>query len=278
MFGMRRALFSSEAGLGTAPIAHAAVKTSEPVTEGVVAGLEPLIDTLFVCTITGLVILCSGLWNRGPSLQFDRPPSIVKVAPGQWAPQQVVIQGTKQLKAGAPVFMVLTTPEGRVRSYGTLETAPEIASDALRVTFGVVASITRPDVAEKGLFADYRGATLVAKSFDSVHDGFGRWLVTIAVWVFSLSTLISYGYYAEQAVVYLGGSQHLLALRVLWCAAAALACAGWLKTSGQLDAISTVGMGFMYAINVPMMLFLSARAMRAWHDYFRRRAIALGQT
>ncbi len=277
MFGMKRALFSSESGLGTAPIAHSAVKTPEPVTEGVVAGLEPFIDTIFVCTVTGLVILCTGLWNRGPALHFDVPPAIVQVSEGHWQPQPVVLKGSDQLKAGAPVFMMLTTTAGRVRSYGTLEAAPEVAADALKVDWQPITSATRPDIAVKGLFADYRGATLVAKSFDSAHPGLGRWLITIAVWVFSLSTLISYGYYAEQAVIFLGGAAHILPLRILWCAAAALACAGWLNTSAQLDSISSIGMGFMFAINLPMMLFLGARAMRAWHDYFRRRALKLAQ-
>jgi len=275
MFGMRRALFSSESGLGTAPIAHSAVKTPEPVTEGVVGGLEPFIDTLFVCTVTGLVILCTGLWNRPPALRFDVPPAIIEVSPGHWQPQPLVIHDSDQFKVGAPVFVVLQTPQGRVRSYGTVEAASDAGRDVLKVNWRPTVSATRPDVAEQGLFADYRGATLVAKSFDATQPGLGRWLITIAVWVFSLSTLISYGYYAEQAVIFLGGAKHILALRLLWCAAAALACAGWLKTSEQLDAISTVGMGFMYAINLPMMLLLGHRAMWAWHDYFRRRALKL---
>src|SRR5688572_10831888 len=86
MFGMKRALFSSESGLGTAPIAHSAVKTPEPVTEGVVAGLEPFIDTIFVCTVTGLVILTTGVWNRGPTGSWDSPPAFVESAAGQWEP------------------------------------------------------------------------------------------------------------------------------------------------------------------------------------------------
>ena len=273
-FGLKRALFSSESGLGTAPIAHAAVKTPEPVTEGVVAGLEPFIDTIFVCTVTGLVILCTGLWNRPPTLRFDPAPAIEKHADGLWAPERVVFKGTDLLAVGAPVFMVLETPQGRVRSYGTVESAPEVAADARRVEFKPVSSASRPQLAEQGLFADYRGATLVAKSFDAIHDGLGRWLITVAVWVFSLSTLISYGYYAEQAVIFLGGAKHILPLRISWCFAAAAACFGWLTTSEQLDAISTIGMGFMYAINLPVMLFLGHRAMRAWHDYFRRRKLA----
>lgn len=276
MFGMRRALFSSESGLGTAPIAHAAVKTPEPVTEGVVAGLEPFIDTIFVCTVTGLVILCTGLWNRPPTLRWDTPPAIVKTSEGHWAPQPVVLRAAPDLKAGDPVFVMLHTPEGRTRVYGSLRAAPEFAPDALQALWTPIPADSRPDWAEPGLFADYRGATLVAKGFDSVHEGLGRWLITIAVWVFALSTLISYGYYGEQAVIFLGGERHLLAYRLLWCAAAALACFGWLKTSEQLDAISTIGMGFMYAINLPMMLYLGPRAMRAWHDYFARRRAARG--
>ena len=58
--GMRRAIYSTEAGLGTSSMAHAAAKTSEPVSEGLVGMMEPLIDTVIVCTITALVIIISG--------------------------------------------------------------------------------------------------------------------------------------------------------------------------------------------------------------------------
>ncbi len=62
--GVRRAAFSNEAGLGSAPIAHAAATTDEPVREGVVALLEPFIDTVVICTMTALVILVSGAWTQ----------------------------------------------------------------------------------------------------------------------------------------------------------------------------------------------------------------------
>ncbi len=61
--GMRRATFSNEAGIGSAPIAHSAVKTSEPATEGLVSLLEPFIDTVVVCTITALVIVITGVYT-----------------------------------------------------------------------------------------------------------------------------------------------------------------------------------------------------------------------
>ncbi len=64
-WGMKRGLFSNEAGQGSAPIAHAAAKTRYSVREGVVAMLGPLIDTIIVCSVTGLVIVVTGAWQNG---------------------------------------------------------------------------------------------------------------------------------------------------------------------------------------------------------------------
>jgi AGCS family alanine or glycine:cation symporter len=61
--GFRRAAFSNEAGCGSASIAHSAARTNEPVREGMVALLEPFVDTMIVCTMTGLVIVVTGAWN-----------------------------------------------------------------------------------------------------------------------------------------------------------------------------------------------------------------------
>jgi len=61
--GITRAAFSSEAGLGSSSIAHAAAKTNEPVREGLVAMLEPFIDTIVICLMTALVVIISGVWN-----------------------------------------------------------------------------------------------------------------------------------------------------------------------------------------------------------------------
>ncbi|KAF0190573.1 MAG: alanine or glycine:cation symporter AGCS family [Gammaproteobacteria bacterium] len=64
-FGVARGVFSNEAGLGSAPIAHAAATTDSPVQQGVVAMLGTFIDTIIVCSITGLVIVISGVWTNG---------------------------------------------------------------------------------------------------------------------------------------------------------------------------------------------------------------------
>jgi AGCS family alanine or glycine:cation symporter len=72
LHGIKRGAFSNEAGIGTAPMAHGAAKTDEPVREGLVAMLGPAIDTLIVCTLTALAILVTGVWettsNNGVSL------------------------------------------------------------------------------------------------------------------------------------------------------------------------------------------------------------------
>ncbi len=66
-FGVARGVFSNEAGLGSAPIAHAAAQTHDPVRQGLIAMLGTFIDTIIICSITGLVIITSGLWTSGES-------------------------------------------------------------------------------------------------------------------------------------------------------------------------------------------------------------------
>jgi len=66
-FGVARGVFSNEAGLGSAPIAHAAAKTNNPVQQGIIAMLGTFIDTIIICTITALVIITSGAWTSGAS-------------------------------------------------------------------------------------------------------------------------------------------------------------------------------------------------------------------
>jgi len=268
IFGMKRALFSSESGLGSAPIAHSAVRTPEPVTEGVVAGLEPFIDTLVVCTMTALVILISGVWNRGPAATFEQPPAIIEVAPGQWAPQTLATTdfGT-ELSAGDQVFVIVSDADGaRSKLFGNVTGA----GDARDVSWRPLAAATAPVVVETGLFADYPGSTLTAKAFDSAQPGLGRWMVTITVWLFAISTMITWSYYGEQGIVYLVGSRWVMPYRLIWCVLIFVTCLGFIRTDAELDTVSTVALGFMLAINLPTMLILGSKAMSAYHDYFRR--------
>lgn len=234
MFGMKRALFSSEAGLGTAPIAHSAVKTPEPVTEGVVAGLEPFIDTLVVCAITALVILSSGVWNRGPAGIWPVPPAMAQVQPGEWEPavRELPTQSTETFRPGDPVFVMLEIDGARARLYGTVA----VLENGIGIEWQHYLGVSTPVLVEPGLFADYRGSTLAAKAFDSAHAGLGKWMVTVAVWLFALSTIISYGYYGEQGMRYFGaGDRGVMVYRLLWCAIVAVSCLGFIHTSKELE-------------------------------------------
>jgi AGCS family alanine or glycine:cation symporter len=72
ILGFRRAVFSNEAGIGSAPIAHSAVKTSNPTTEGLVSLLEPFVDTVVICTLTALVIITTGVYTSGQGIEGAR--------------------------------------------------------------------------------------------------------------------------------------------------------------------------------------------------------------
>jgi AGCS family alanine or glycine:cation symporter len=78
VWGIKRGLFSNEAGQGSAPIAHAAAKTDEPVREGTVAMMGPYIDTITICTLTGLAIVVTGVWDAvdagGKALSLNGAP------------------------------------------------------------------------------------------------------------------------------------------------------------------------------------------------------------
>jgi alanine or glycine:cation symporter, AGCS family len=269
IFGMKRALFSSESGIGSAPIAHSAVRTREPVTEGVVAGLEPFIDTLVVCTMTALVILITGVWNRPALVNWETPPALIEVGTQRWAPTATELPAAADpsLVAGDQVFIVVENADGvRGKLFGNVSGS----GAQRRIEWRAHDAAQAPRVIESGIFADYPGSTLTAKAFDSVHAGLGQWMVSFAVWAFAISTMITWSYYGEQGVIYLAGSRWVTPFRLLWCVLIVITCLGFIRTDAEVDTISTVALGFMLTINLPIMLVLGPKAMRAWHDYFRR--------
>ncbi|MDV7339320.1 sodium:alanine symporter family protein [Terasakiella sp. A23] len=81
-FGVARGVFSNEAGLGSAPIAHAAAQTKDPVRQGLIAMLGTFLDTIIVCTVTGLVIVTSGLWTSGDSGAALTSAAFAQALPG----------------------------------------------------------------------------------------------------------------------------------------------------------------------------------------------------
>lgn len=274
MYGMKRAIFSNEAGQGTSPIAHASARTDEPVREGIVAGLEPFVDTIVVCTLTALVIIVTGTWNRAAEAVLPAGMQPVIAGAGQWTlpslPAPARVAGSWQ--GGETVFAVMrgdpNPKSGNDLHRLTGTVVP--ADDGLAIRWDTLESRLPPELRDDGIFVVYVGATLTAVAFDSVLPGLGRWVVTLASWLFAVSTMISYSYYAEQGVVYLGGGRWLTPLKILYCALAIVATLGFLETDAELDNLSGLGTGLMLFVNIPVMWFLGGQAMRAYRDYCRR--------
>ncbi len=317
MWGVKRALFSSEAGQGSSPIAHSAAKTDEPVREGVVAGLEPFIDTIVVCTLTALVILSSGAYNRDPEATFADPSGIQVIAAtdgsgatieGSWTldspplPQMSAdakkirrsAENTAGWREGETIFMVLSA-----------EVDPNTGRDLRKITASVsrnedgqwiaswntLDSATEPHLRQSesgevdtGLYGDYAGASMTAYAFDRVTPGLGMVLVSIAAWLFALSTMISWSYYGEQGVYYFFGKnakQAVMVYKLIYCllifltTMLAMPLFGADKkpiigTDTELDMWTTLGLGVMLVANIPIMLIFGAKAMKSYHEYIGR--------
>ena len=274
LFGMKRALFSNEAGQGSSPIAHSAAKTNEPVREGVVAGLEPFIDTLVVCTFTALVILSTGVWNRGPDALFSQAPAFTQQGDGSWAlestPAPALSDG--EWLVGEPVYTVIEAHanEASGNARHRLEGSIVERSGQLYIDWESVEGDVEPSLVENGVYDDYAGATLTAKAFDQAAPGLGKWLVTLAAWLFAISTMISWSYYGEQGMVYMLGRRSVLPYKVFYCAAIVVATTSLIQTDTELDNLTGVGTGLMLFVNIPIMLIFGAQAMKAYHSYVER--------
>ncbi len=277
LIGMRRALFSSEVGAGSSPIAHAAAKTDEPVREGVVGGLEPFIDTIVVCTFTALVILASGLWERSGEAEYGAAPMIVQgEQPATWTLETGVLpprQDGRPWRAGEDIFVILAGDENpdTGNNLHRLDGSVVLRADGVpTAAFGALAMAVKPVLEDKSIYASYPGATLTAKAFDSAWPGLGKWLVTLASWLFAISTMISWSYYGEQGIVYMFGARAVSAYRYLLCVLIVVATLGFLKTPAQLDNFSSLGNGMLLWVNIPITLFFGYQAMRAYKGYIAR--------
>ena len=270
LFGLKRATFSNEAGQGSSPMAHAAAKTDEPAREGIVAGLEPFIDTIVVCTFTALIILSTGIWNRGPDVALDELPGPYKTEAG-WQFGETRVSGD-DWHVGEKVTLVVdagknpATGQTRHRIEGTaIETA-----DGFAVVWQVFPSSVAPVPAEYGLYRSFIGATLTAKAFDSVTPGLGKWVVSIAAWLFAVSTIITWSYYGEQGMVFLAGERWVLPYKLVYCLLIVVATLGLIKTDTDLDNVTGIGTGVLLLANIPITVLLGYQAMRAYKDYVAR--------
>ncbi len=270
LFGLKRAIFSNEVGQGSSPIAHSAAKTDEPVREGIVAGLEPFIDTIVVCTFTALIILSTEIWNRAPDVMLDTLPVVVQSGDG-WQVAETPLPGDDWV-AGDKTTLVVEAHRNEVtgRTSHRIEGIVKVSDNGYAVVWDWFAGPTPPTIAGGGLYRSYVGATLTAKAFDSVAPGLGKWLVTIAAWMFALSTMISWSYYGEQALVFLAGEKAVLGYRIVYCCLIIVATLGLVRSVADLDNVIGIGTGVMMFANLPICWLFGYQAMRAYREYVGR--------
>jgi AGCS family alanine or glycine:cation symporter len=267
---MKRAVFSNEAGQGSSPMAHSAVKTDEPVREGLVAGLEPFLDTIVVCTFTALIILATGMWNRAPDVSLPGTLEPVRTGSGWQYPETKAPAG--DWRAGEVVVLVVRAGENvatgqNVHRINGVVTA---AGGDYVITWSAFPGSMKPSVVGNGIYKSYVGATLTAKALDSVHAGLGKWLITVASWLFGISTIIAWSYYGEQGIAYLAGPRGIFPFKLYYCSLIVLATLGHIQTATDLDNVTGVGLGVMMWANIPITLIFGYQAMRAYKEYVGR--------
>lgn len=183
VLGIQRAAFSNEAGFGSAPIAHSAVKTDRPASEGFVALLEPFVDTVVVCTMTALVLVITGTWQINGEVKPDG--AALLAAPG-------ASETVRELEAGQFVRF----GKSEEKNGTTYREVVALDRDA-----GYAGSGTTGWVAEESV-ETREGVSLTSLAFGSKIPWFPK-VLGVAVLLFAFSTMISWSYYGEQGVVYL---------------------------------------------------------------------------
>ncbi|MCP4248568.1 MAG: sodium:alanine symporter family protein, partial [bacterium] len=278
--GMRRACFSNEAGEGSAAMAHAAARTEEPIREGIVAGIGPFIDTLIICTLSALVLLISGSWNR---------PAMGTVA--SFDAEQVVVNCNVELaEKMAPLYFerIQSGNERKLSIHVDRPNAKDLEALALPITAvepdeasawadvrRVVLDLTDVEGDDREMIAklaedqpvhlDLDGADLTAFAFDTSIKGFGMYVVTLGVCLFAFSTMISWSYYGEKGAEYLLGPQAILPYKFVFVVFVFLGMV--LDKFETVYDFSDATTGLMVLCNLPAVLILSPRVLKAAKHY-----------
>ncbi|MCC2607291.1 alanine/glycine:cation symporter family protein [Planctobacterium marinum] len=233
--GVNRGLFSNEAGQGSAPIAHASAKAHEPVSEGMVSILEPFIDTILICTLTGLVILSSGVWNEKFENQFDRTDMLIvageykqdddankvelyKFLNDDGAHTVEPFNGKIEVVAGKALgndFTIINARSIAENISFSLSSNDDPFTGTLNVVDG---KLVKENIVVTGKSLIH-SATLTTKAFTRGFFGeSGQYIVSIGLLLFAFSTAISWSYYGDRAMTYLIGPRAIMPYRVFYIA------------------------------------------------------------
>lgn len=297
--GVRRAAFSNEAGIGTAPMMHGAAKTKEPVREGLVAMLGPVIDTLVVCTMTALAIIVTGVWQP----QIDTNKNIilaleskqVTLADNKKAIQIEVMAKANPLKdaktvtvshnaKSIPVQVSASFKADKKKIDSHIDLSAQLLNNPQGLPIKMVTN-NKPDyiplvISEKkdevGKVIPNQyiikenhdlGVTITTRAFSQAMPGFGSGLLLICILVFALSTLFSYSYYGVKCTSFLLGAKRQNWYNYLYI--------GSIMYGALASADAAVNLiDAMYALMaIPTMfstIWLAPKVRAAYQDYFKR--------
>jgi AGCS family alanine or glycine:cation symporter len=282
--GVNRGLFSNEAGQGSAPIAHASARTNEPVSEGMVSILEPFIDTLLICTLTGLVILSSGVWTQKFDTEFS--PFDTEFVAGQYhednaaqvaelfahldiiAPANDPVRafnGTLEVAAGIAVAADFTVIHNRsIAEDVRFEVGGMPFTGALKVVDG---QLGRNDITLSGRSL-LHSVPLTAQAFKHSFLGeFGQYAVTIGLVMFAFSTALAWSYYGDRAVTYLVGVQWVTAYRIVYVLGF---FAATIIDTSLIWLISAVTLALMAIPNLIGLMLMRKEVKSLTRDYWAR--------
>ncbi|MEC7689905.1 MAG: AGCS family amino acid carrier protein [Pseudomonadota bacterium] len=281
--GVNRGLFSNEAGQGSAPIAHAAAKTSEPASEGMVSLLEPFIDTILICTVTGLVILSSGVWKEKHENVFDRAD--MYFVQGVYSDEQPQdrealykylngVDGSGVEAYTGPISVV----NGTAVSEGfTLINSRSIAEDvtyslgdddAYTGTLQIKNGKPVKDNLEVQGKSLVHSAALTTIAFTRGYFGdFGQYIVSIGLMLFAFSTAIAWSYYGDRAMTYLLGPRSVMPYRVIYVAGFIWAS---FSDTTLVWALSAVAIVVMTLPNLFGIMMLSKEMKQTVNEYWAK--------
>jgi AGCS family alanine or glycine:cation symporter len=279
MWGVRRGLFSNEAGQGSAPIAHAAAKTDEPVSEGVVALLEPLIDTLVICTLTGLVIVMTGSHQA-------RFPTEITLGGGD-VTYTTLTEDNRY--TGTSATGEIRFVDGRhvdVRVGAPLLSWHEAAIDRVFVDAARTQPFTGIVHATRGQAQGADGTTTYTSLYAlSVESGapltkeafrqglaplgdWGGYVVLVGVFLFGLSTAISWSYYGDRCANYLFGHSSVLPYKVAYVI---MHFVGATVPLAVVWAMGDVALSIVIWPNLVALLLLAPKVADETTSYFSRK-------
>ncbi len=281
--GVNRGLFSNEAGQGSAPIAHASARADEHVSEGMVSLLEPFIDTIIICTITGLVILSSGVWTQKFDNEFQTADLVI--LEGTYSEQVEAdretlfdylvngndnavtrFNGTVDVVSGLPDRSDFTVLHARSIAEGVAYFQNgELYTGPVSITNGL------PDDSTITLRGKSRihSAALTTMAFTyGIAGQYGQYIVSLSLVLFAFSTAIAWSYYGDRAIIYLVGFKYVQVYRIVYCMAFFIAAFTDTTIVWNFSAVAIVVMTLPNLFGIMMMRKnMKQHVDNYWKDY-----------